>query len=202
MNTETTKTKDGERPDGWVFYDGECRLCTGTVARWRDVLERRGFSFAPLQTDWVRARLGLLEGELPEEIKILTRDGRLTGGVGGLAELARSVWWAWPLFALAQVPGVRGVMNVSYRALARRRYCLAGRCSVRPLAPRVRRRRFSVWLARIFLPVAAKQARRSEWAELWVWAFVIGNAVELWQERVRAGKVLLRRAGKALGVTF
>ena len=147
MNTETTKTKDGERPDGWVFYDGECRLCAGTVARWRDVLERRGFSFAPLQTDWVRARLGLVQGELPEEMKVLTRDGRLTGGVGGLAELARSVWWAWPLFALAQVRGVRGLLDAGYRRLAANRRCFNGACRV------PRRCSLGSWLPLLGLPV-------------------------------------------------
>lgn len=149
-----------------MFYDGDCRLCAGSVARWRGLLERRGFGFAPLQTDWVRARLGLAEGELPEEMKVVTRDGRLTGGVGGLAELARAIWWAWPLFVMAQVRGVRGVMDASYRRLAANRRCFNGACEM------PRRSSLGQWLPLFCLPVAALLLRDAlpAWVFMWTMA--------------------------------
>lgn len=117
-------------PQGWVFYDGLCPLCLATVARWGPRFRRRGFDFAPLQSDWVLRILGLRPGELPGEIKLLRPDGRLLGGVDALRVMARTVWWLRPFAALAGWPGLEAVAWASYRWVAARRHCLGDVCGV------------------------------------------------------------------------
>jgi predicted DCC family thiol-disulfide oxidoreductase YuxK len=121
---------------GWVLYDGECRLCTGTVALFGPMLRRRHFDLAPLQTPWVRERLGLKAGEMPDEMKLLTEDGKLHGGAGALLEIARTIWWAWPLYVLGQIPGGTILFRKIYRRIAMNRHCFAGACAVPKTAGR------------------------------------------------------------------
>src|SRR5260221_653805 len=115
---------------GWVLYDGECRLCAGTVARFGPVLRRRHFELAPLQTPWVRERLGLKAGEMPDEMKLLAEDGRIYGGAEALLQMARLIWWARPLYALAQIPGGTVLFRAIYRQIAASRHCLNGACEI------------------------------------------------------------------------
>ncbi len=86
----------------------------------------RGVHLVPLQAGWVRQRLGLSEEELLREMKLIVRDGRVLGGADALVELAREIWWGWPLFALAQLPGAKAVMRMVYRWIARNRHQLGG----------------------------------------------------------------------------
>ena len=37
----------------WILYDGECRVCVGLKKRLARIFEKRGFSWEPLQADWV-----------------------------------------------------------------------------------------------------------------------------------------------------
>jgi predicted DCC family thiol-disulfide oxidoreductase YuxK len=119
VNTEMT-----EYGRGWVFYDAECPFCRRWADRGHDVLSRRGLHLAPLQSEWVRIRLGLNEAEPPTEMKLLLTDGRLFGGADALIQIARFIWWAWPFYLLAQLPGVRPMLRVVYRYIAGNRYCL------------------------------------------------------------------------------
>ena len=136
MNTEITDTKaekvgrgvEGrtpapEPPRGWVLYDGDCHICTGTVRRWGDALKRRGFECVPLQTNWVRERLNLSEHELMLEMRVLEPSGKVVGAAAALLLLARTFWWALPLVWLAKVPGVFPLLDAAYRWGAARRYC-------------------------------------------------------------------------------
>jgi len=115
---------------GWVLYDETCELCLRSVARWRRVIERRGFAFEALQAPWVRERLQLSETELLREMRLLLADGEIFGGADAVVRLARAIWWAWPLVALAWVPGVKRLLRAGYRAVAARRSCTNGACGV------------------------------------------------------------------------
>lgn len=101
---------------GWIFYDGNCQLCIATAARFRQVLARRGFRVVP-------------SGLWPE-LRLLTTDGHTRGGADAVLFLARHIWWAWPSWALAQLPGMRRVTRAGYRWIAAHRYCVAGTCSM------------------------------------------------------------------------
>jgi predicted DCC family thiol-disulfide oxidoreductase YuxK len=101
----------------WVFYDGNCRFCLNALDRVRPLLARCHIRHAPLQTDWVRARLGLNEEILLDEMKVLDRDGNVYGGADALIALAKMFWWSWPLFLAAQVPGVKPILRFAIRNL-------------------------------------------------------------------------------------
>ena len=113
---------------GWLFYDGECPLCVGAVRRIGPALRKRHFGLATYQAPWVRARLGLQPGELPEEMKLLAADEQIYGGADAQVLLAKAIWWMWPLFAFAQIPGAMFLLRANYRWVAANRYCLSGMC--------------------------------------------------------------------------
>ncbi len=134
MYTEMT-----EYIKGWVLYDGDCAFCGQWVERTRHLLLRRGFHFVPLQAAWVRERLGHAENESLTEMKLLATDGRILGGADAIVQITRMIWWTWPFYALAQLPGMKLLLRMLYRRIARNRYCFAGHC---PLpAPRAQNHR-------------------------------------------------------------
>jgi len=96
--------------------------------RLRPVLQPRGFGIATLQDPRVREQLSLPERELLAELRVLAQDGRQFGGADAIVYLARQVWWAWPLWAIAQVPGILRVLRFAYRWIAVRRHCVSGVC--------------------------------------------------------------------------
>jgi predicted DCC family thiol-disulfide oxidoreductase YuxK len=126
--TEMTDSKGRKARVGWVFFDGDCAFCMSIARRLRPMLEPRGFGIATLQDPRVREQLSLPERELLAELRVLAHDGRQFGGADAIIYLARQVWWAWPLWALAQVPGIRPVLRFTYRWIAARRHCLSGVC--------------------------------------------------------------------------
>lgn len=134
--TEITDTKGRKARSGWVFFDADCAFCMSIARLLRPLLEPRGFGIATLQDPRVREQLGLPEQELLAELRVLAHDGRQFGGADAIIYLARQVWWARPLSALAQFPGMRHVLRFAYRWIAARRHCLGGVCvhtGARPL---------------------------------------------------------------------
>ena len=124
MNTESTDTKD---ENGWVLFDGQCPICRKLAHLCAPVLVRHHFALVPLQTPWVRERLGISEDELLSEMRLLTPQGKLYGGADALIGIARQIWWAWPWYGLAQIPFVRAALRDGYGRFARRRNCLCRR---------------------------------------------------------------------------
>jgi predicted DCC family thiol-disulfide oxidoreductase YuxK len=112
----TTRTR------GWVFYDARCALCSASAARFRRALARRGFRLVP-------------SGLWPE-MRLLTADGHTLGGADAVLYLARRILWAWPVWALAQLPGMQRVYRAAYRWIAAHRYCLSGACALPPQTTR------------------------------------------------------------------
>jgi predicted DCC family thiol-disulfide oxidoreductase YuxK len=119
-----------EAAQGWVLYDGECPFCLDMVARFAPLLHRHHFDLVPLQTTWVRKRLGLATDEPLTEMKLLAEDGRIYGGVDVVLQIARHVWWVWPLFAVAQIPAAMMLLRAIYERIAANRHCLNGACSI------------------------------------------------------------------------
>lgn len=113
---------------GCIFYDAECRFCVREMQRWEPVFARRGFIWKPLQTPAAAQQLGVSEADLRDEMKLLTPEARVLGGVDAWARLFRSVWWLWPVGALLALPGARGLGAIVYRWVAQHRHCLSGAC--------------------------------------------------------------------------
>jgi predicted DCC family thiol-disulfide oxidoreductase YuxK len=90
-----------------------------------------------LQAPWVRAQLGLNTDEQIVEMILLADDGEIFSGADAFAQIARKIWWAWPLFAVAQIPGAMILLRAIYRRVAANRHCLDGACpGQKPLARR------------------------------------------------------------------
>lgn len=125
--------------EAWALYDHGCPVCRATVGRWRRVFEARRIEFAALQSPWVRERLGLAPGELPDEMKLLTPEGRVLGGPVAIAWMCRRVAWLWWVGVVMVIPGVDVLTRWIYRWVARNRYCLGDVCELPPM--RLDRRR-------------------------------------------------------------
>jgi predicted DCC family thiol-disulfide oxidoreductase YuxK len=121
---------------GWVFFDRDCSVCTSLARRFRRPLETRGYGLAALQDPRVQALLALPPAELLSEMRVATADGKIYGGAKAIVYLARQIWWAWPFYAVAMLPGVPRILDACYRWFADHRTCSSGTCS---LSPRDRR---------------------------------------------------------------
>ena len=115
---------------GWILYDADCGFCVGLARCFTKTFRGRGFGFLPLQTDRVQQRLGLAKDTRPEEMRVLTRSGRDLAGATAMIFLTRQIWWAWPLYSLAQIPAVTRVIDHGYRWIARHRKCAPASNSV------------------------------------------------------------------------
>ena len=117
-----------ERKLGTLLYDAECGFCRRTTRFLALVFSR--FEFLPLQSAWAREQLRLKPGELPEELKLVTRAGEVHGGIDALLVMAKSVPWMAPFVVLARISPVKKALSAAYRIVARRRYCLGGKCGL------------------------------------------------------------------------
>ena len=167
LDTEITEINVATPAQGWVLYDGECRLCTGAADRFGRLLRQHGFELATLQTDWVRERLGLASGAEPAEMVVLDPDGTAFGGADGIIQIARHIWWARPLFALAQIPGLTLLLHAVYRRVAANRHCLGGACRL------PEQNRLIDWLPLVLVPTAILFVRDflPAWGFMWLIAF-------------------------------
>jgi predicted DCC family thiol-disulfide oxidoreductase YuxK len=115
---------------GWLFYDGDCSFCINSIRRFNWTLKRSGFVPVSFQTSWARVCLDLKPDSELTEMVVLTADGKRFGGADGIAQIARRICWAWPLFALAQIPGIHFIFRAIYRRVAANRHCLGGKCEL------------------------------------------------------------------------
>jgi predicted DCC family thiol-disulfide oxidoreductase YuxK len=96
--------------------------------RFRGVLAKRGFGLAALQDPRAASLLALPLEEMLREMRVVTTDGGRYGGADAIVYLAGQIWWAWPLYAAAHLPGVRWALALGYRWFAAHRRCSADGC--------------------------------------------------------------------------
>jgi predicted DCC family thiol-disulfide oxidoreductase YuxK len=130
-----TDTKGRHAERGWVCFDRDCNICTSLARRFRCTLEKRGFGLAALQDSRVAALLALppeqlLREQLLREMHVITGEGEIHSGAEAMVFLARQIWWAWPLFAAAQLPGAMRILDLGYRWFADHRPCSSAMCPV------------------------------------------------------------------------
>jgi predicted DCC family thiol-disulfide oxidoreductase YuxK len=125
-----TDTKGKRAARGWVCFDRDCDVCISLARRFRRTLELRGFGLAALQDPRVQALLDLPPAESLREMRVATVEGKIYGGAAAIVYLSRQIWWAWPLFIAAKLPGAMRLLDASYRWFAERRTCVSGACSV------------------------------------------------------------------------
>jgi predicted metal-dependent hydrolase/predicted DCC family thiol-disulfide oxidoreductase YuxK len=124
-------TRNVKMAQTWVLYDGDCSFCTGAATWFAPLLHHHHFALATLQTPWVRQRLGLKPNEPLVEMKLLMGDGRICGGVDALLQIARALWWAWPVYVISFVPGFKSLLRITYRRIAARRNCANTMCALK-----------------------------------------------------------------------
>jgi predicted DCC family thiol-disulfide oxidoreductase YuxK len=159
---------DHERLAGSVFYDGECSICLGGARRFGPLLARRRMDCVPLQSAGACEKLGIREEERLVEMRLRLVDGTVLGGAAAVVEIARRIWWAWPIWALSRVPGAMRIMRAAYGWFARHRGCADGVCRIEtPVS-----RRAAGVLPLIVLPAIALLLRSSlpPWAFMWTMA--------------------------------
>ena len=130
LSSEITDAKGRHALRGWIFFDRDCSVCTSLARRFRRALEKRGFGLAALQDPRVQALLALPPQDLLREMRVATAGGDVYGGAKAIVFLARQIWWAWPLYAVAKLPGVPRILGACYRWFAAHRTCSSGSCSL------------------------------------------------------------------------
>lgn len=119
-----------QQPLGWILYDDSCGVCRRWIPFWHGALQRRGFSIAPLQADWVRAKLQSNDSELLHDLRLLLADGSQIRGADVYRYATRRIWWAWPVYLFAITPGFRSVFDWSYRLFAANRFRVSSACGL------------------------------------------------------------------------
>ena len=122
------KTLDDTTPHGWILYDGRCGMCSAGARRLRSFFLRAGFATIPLQTPWVVAKIGAGLSLAPEEMALLTREGRLLGGVDVYIHVAEQSGWSKPLAALGRVGWIHRLLTSLYRWIAAHRHRISTVC--------------------------------------------------------------------------
>ena len=117
-----------DRSAASVLYDAECRFCVSAARRFERVLARRRFELVPLQNP--AATFEVPDDQRLAEMRLRLRDGTVFGGAAAVVEIARRIWWAWPLWALSRLPGAMRPMSAIYRWIARNRSCATGACDI------------------------------------------------------------------------
>jgi len=175
VNTEIT---DNEKEKGLVFYDADCRMCVALARRFAHVLGGRGFTLLPLQTPWVRGRLGLTETQLLAEMRLLLPGGKILGGADAVLEISRRFSWARPLYSIGRVPALTPLLRSAYGWIARYRRCGNGACEIVGLGGKAADDRGRVGIALlplVFLPMLALLFERQlePWVFMWAMAFAL-----------------------------
>ena len=121
-----------DSPEGWVLYDETCGVCSRWVPFWAPTLARLGLTVTPQQAPWVVSRLGISPDAVLKDIVLLFNDGRQLVGADVYRYVMRNIWWAYPLYVLSIIPGLRQLFDLGYRLFADNRLRISAACGLRP----------------------------------------------------------------------
>jgi predicted DCC family thiol-disulfide oxidoreductase YuxK len=131
-----TEQANNDNVAGWVLYDADCQFCITWARCSQKLLESRQLVLMPLQTPWVRTRLGLPEAQLLAEMRLLLPNGQIYGGADALLEIGRYFWWSRLLARAGHIPWVNAWLHTFYRWVARHRRCGTDACGTKiPAGP-------------------------------------------------------------------
>jgi predicted DCC family thiol-disulfide oxidoreductase YuxK len=128
MRSPDNESKSGLPREGWILYDGGCGFCFRWVHLWKRVIERRGFALKDLQSASADRSLQLSQENLLDDIRVLTRTGKLESGANAYLFVARQIWWAWPFYGIFRLPGFNWLLWRGYRWFNRNRYRISRHC--------------------------------------------------------------------------
>ncbi|MCU0693407.1 MAG: DUF393 domain-containing protein [Polyangiaceae bacterium] len=111
-----------------VFYDGACPLCMREIRMLQGRDSRHRIRFVDISADGFDVTsVGLTWEMLMARIHGRLSDGTLVEGVEVFRHLYSAVGFG-PVVALTRLPGIRQLLDVAYRAFAKNRLRLTGRC--------------------------------------------------------------------------
>lgn len=127
-----------------VFYDGACPLCMREIQMLQRRDRRQRIRFVDIAAEGFEASsVGLTKKMLMDRIHGRLPDGTLVEGVEVFRHLYTAVGLG-RLVGVTRLPGLRGLLDVSYTVFAKNRLRLTGRCEddvcerpAGPLEPRV-----------------------------------------------------------------
>ena len=121
---------------GIVLYDGSCGFCAEWVPFWEGTLAKRGFRIAPLQEPWVTEAPGMQPERIAEDIRLYVPATReVVSGANVYRQVMQRIWWAYPLFLLTRIPGLRSLFDLAYRRFADNRHAFSKSCGLHGRRP-------------------------------------------------------------------
>jgi predicted DCC family thiol-disulfide oxidoreductase YuxK len=114
--------------EGWILYDGGCGFCFRWVHLWEKIVSRRGFAVKDLQSASAEGIFQVPPENLLDDVRVLTRAGKLESGADAYLYIARRIWWAWPFYAVFSLPGFNEMLWWGYRWFNRNRYRISRHC--------------------------------------------------------------------------
>lgn len=113
---------------GWLLYDDSCGFCRGAISFGKPTLLKLGYDFAPLQSDWVRDHFTIPRSELLNDVRLLLPNGSNLAGADVYRHIMQRIWWAYPIYILSCLPGLRQLFDRSYRFIASNRELVSKAC--------------------------------------------------------------------------
>ncbi|MBU6245245.1 MAG: DUF393 domain-containing protein [Actinomycetales bacterium] len=108
-----------------VVFDGDCGFCTASVGWARRWIRPRVTFQAWQATDL--AALGLRASACQQALQFVAIDGSLASGGRAVCRMLGTGRWPWPAVGwIGSMPGLRWVIDVAYRLVARTRHRLPG----------------------------------------------------------------------------
>ena len=112
-----------------VFYDGACPLCMREIAMLKRKDRKQRIRFTDISSpDFDASVVGISWAALMDRIHGRLPDGTLIEGVEVFRRLYAAVG-AGPLVAATRLPLLSQLLDLSYRAFAKNRLKLTGRCT-------------------------------------------------------------------------
>lgn len=115
---------------GWLLYDDSCGFCRGVIGLGKPILLRLGYDYAPLQSDWLRGHFAIPSSELLRDVRLLLPNGSNLAGTDVYRHIMQRLWWAYPIYLLSCVPGLRQLFDFSYRLIASNRQLVSKACGL------------------------------------------------------------------------
>ncbi|MBZ4400977.1 DUF393 domain-containing protein [Myxococcus sp. MISCRS1] len=110
-----------------ILYDGHCRICSGAAREFQRLLGGRGTELRSFRDEGVLEAFPGISAERCElAMQLVRADGRVMEGAEAIVRaLGRHP--LGKLLYVYYVPGLRQLVDVVYRAVARYRFRIAGR---------------------------------------------------------------------------
>ena len=114
-----------------VLFDGQCNFCISQVRNLKRLDLFNRLELVSLHEPTVAQRYpDLTHDQLMEQMWVISPSGKRYAGAYSLRYLSRLLPMLWPIAPALHLPGLMPLWSYLYRAVANRRYRIAGRnCS-------------------------------------------------------------------------